>query len=312
MEGPTPGPLLATGIPNLDLVLGGGVPEGDVLLVVGPAGAGKTTLSFQMLVHAAASGQNVLYVATLSEPPSKLLRHLRSYTFYDERFIGKRLFLLNTYPLLTQSLDALTDALVSAVKEHQATLVVVDGMMTIHDLHPASAEFRQFVYELGAILAAQGCTTVVTTGEIPRELEYQFPEFTMADGVVELGTENVGTRTTRTLRVRKLRGQSPLLGQHLLRIDDAGLTVFPRPESVIPMANVGLSPARVSIGLPVLDTLMHGGPHRGSITLLAGSLGTGKTLSCLEFLMDGANRGEKGLLLGFRETPRQLLDKARA
>ncbi len=50
--------MLDTGVPNLNLILGGGIPEGDVLLVVGPAGSGKTTLALQMAFSIAASGQN--------------------------------------------------------------------------------------------------------------------------------------------------------------------------------------------------------------------------------------------------------------
>lgn len=58
---------LETGVPNLDLILGGGIPEGDTLLVVGSAGAGKTTLAFQVAFDLASRQQNVIYVSTLSE-----------------------------------------------------------------------------------------------------------------------------------------------------------------------------------------------------------------------------------------------------
>lgn len=311
MEG-TPSPqLVATGIPNFDLILGGGVPAGDVLLVTGRAGAGKTTLCFQMLFHAASLGQNVLYVATLAEPTTRLLGHLRSFTFYDESLIGTRLFLLSVYPLIAQSLDAVTRALVQAVREDRATLVVVDGLMTFHDLHPTSPEERGFIYELGTALASERCTTVLTSIDVPPTAEYQFPAFTMTDGIVELGSDDSGRAITRAIRVRKMRGLSPRLGQHNLRLDDAGLTVFPRLESTVEPRDVGLSPERAPLGLPELDAMMHGGPLAGSISILAGALGTGKTLTGLQFILEGARRGEKGLILGFRETPRQLIDKAR-
>jgi circadian clock protein KaiC len=67
----------------------------------------------------------------------------------------------------------------------------------------------------------------------------------------------------------------------------------------------------VESGLPELDRMMGGGPRASSITLIAGALGTGKTLAGLHFLMAGARRGEAGLFVGFREPPRQLVDKAR-
>lgn len=312
MGGTATGRLVTTGIPNLDLILGGGVPAGDVLLVTGPAGAGKTTLCFQLLFHAAAAGENVLYVATLSEPTIRLLAHLRSFRFYDEGLISKRLFLLNVYPLAAQSLDAVTAALVAAVREHRATLVAIDGLMTLGDLHPTSRAKRGFIYELGTTLTAEGCTTVLTSVDVPPAEEYRFPAWTMTDGIVDLGSRPVGTAITRTIQVRKLRGLRPLLGPHTMRIDDAGLTVFPRLESTIVPRDVGLSPERAPLGLPELDAMMHGGPLAGSTSILAGALGTGKTLTCLQFILTGARRGEPGLILGFRETPRQLVDKARA
>lgn len=303
--------MLQTGVPNLDLILGGGVPEGDVLLVVGPPGSGKTTLAFQMAFHTAARGENALYVSSLSEPPTRLMGHLRSYSFFDERLIGKRLFLLSIYPLVKQSLEKVADALVAAVREHEAALVIVDGVMTIRDLHPEAPELRSFIYELGAALPALDTTVLLTTSAGGPAMS-QFPEFTMADGILELGVQHLGTQTIRTIRSSKMRGLAPRLGQHSLRIDGRGLTAFPRIESVFEPRDAGISQNRVSLGLPELDAMAFGGLVAGSSTVLAGALGTGKTLACLHYIYDGAQRGEKGLLVGFRESPRQLMDKARA
>ena len=307
----TPGPLIETGIPNLDVVLGGGSPREDVLLVIGRAGTGKTTLCLQLLFHAAKSGQNVVYVSTVSEPANKLLRHLRGFTFYDESLIGKRLFLLSAYPLIKESLPAVSDALVQMVHEHQASIVVIDGLMSFHDLHPNAPEVRTFIYELGAVLATLGCTTLITSSGIAPAEEVQFPEFTMADGIVELETKDIGPQTVRRLRVRKVRGLAPLLGEHALQIDRSGIAVYPRLEAVFRTVDVGISAERMSTGTIELNTLMSGGPRAGSITLIAGAVGTGKTLASLQFLMAGASKGEKGLFIGFRETPHQLIDKAR-
>src|SRR4051812_23132293 len=76
--------LFETGVPKLDFILGGGIPESDVLLVLGPPGSGKTTLAVQMAFHTARRGRKVLYVSTYSEPPTRLLHHARGYSFYDE------------------------------------------------------------------------------------------------------------------------------------------------------------------------------------------------------------------------------------
>ena len=311
MAAPTSLSLLQTGIPNLDLILGGGVPREDVILVIGMAGTGKTTLCLQTLFNAATAGENVIYVSTVSEPATKLLRHIRSFSFYDETLIGKRVFLVNAYPIVKQSLQAVTDALVHAVQDHHASIVVIDGLMSFHDLHPGAPEVRTFIYELGATLAAYQCTTIVTSSGAAATAEHQFPEFTMADGIILLETEDVGSQTRRRIRVRKMRGLDPLLGKHGFRIDDSGVTVYPRLESTFTPSDVGLSPERISTGMPELDALLNGGPRANSITVLAGAVGTGKTLAGLQFIVEGAKKGEKGVFVGFRETRQQLVDKAR-
>lgn len=304
--------MLETGIPNLDRILGGGVPEGDVLLVVGPAGTGKTTLSLQMAFHLAGIGKPALYASTLSEAPNRLIKHTKGFSFYDERLLGRALFLLNIYPLVKQNLENVGEALTKAAKEHGARLLVLDGLMTLRELHPDTPELRIFLYDLAATLATLDCTTVLTSSRTEASTQPEPFGFTMADGIVELGRQNVGARTLRTIRASKMRGLAPLLGEHSLRIDGDGMAAFPRIESLYLPGDVGLSTDRVPLGLVELDDMMHGGPPAGSATVLAGALGTGKTLTCIHYIMEGVARGERGLIAGFRETPRQLMDKARA
>lgn len=300
-----------TGVPNLDFILGGGVPALDVMLVLGPAGSGKTTLSMQMAFHTARRGDTVLYVSTYSEPPNRLLRHCRTFAFYDESFIGKRLFVLSVYPLVRDELSRLRDALVEAVKERGAALVIFDGLMTLHDLHPRPLATRSLLYEMGATLSALGCTTVLTRSDLDPVARTTSPELTTSDAVLELGVRSLGTRLVRTVQVRKVRGRAPRLGTHALRIDGSGLSVFPRLESVALPAGPGPSPTvRAALGLAEVDAMMHGGPPAGGATLIAGAIGTGKTVASLHFMLEGARRGERVLYLGLRETSAQLLAKA--
>lgn len=280
------------------------------MLVAGPAGSGKTTLCLQLAFHTAAGGEVALYASTLSETPNRLLKHTKGYSFYDEKLLGKRLFILSIYPLVKRDLEGVGEALIQEVRQHGARLLVLDGLMTLRALHPGAPELRTFLYDLCATLATLGCTSVLTTTGTEASTMNELSEFTMADGIVELGRQDSGSRTVRTVRARKMRGLVPLLGEHALDISGEGMAAFPRIESLYVPVDAGFGKERVPLGVPELDAMMEGGFPPGSATVLAGVLGTGKTLTCLHYIMEGVRRGEKGMIAGFRETPRQLMDKA--
>src|SRR5262245_11901120 len=97
--------MFQTGVPNVDRILGGGIHRGDILLIVGPAGSGKTTITLQTAFNTAAKDRPALYISTLSEPPSRLLKHIETFPFFDRAKIGKSVYLMSVYPLVKLSLE---------------------------------------------------------------------------------------------------------------------------------------------------------------------------------------------------------------
>ncbi len=85
---PVPLSLLPTGVPGLDAVLGGGLPEYSFNLISGTPGAGKTTLVHQLMFAIAAPTRPALYFTVMGEPPLKLLRHQQQFAFFDPRKVG--------------------------------------------------------------------------------------------------------------------------------------------------------------------------------------------------------------------------------
>jgi len=63
-------------------------------------------------------------------------------------------------------------------------------------------------------------------------------------------------------------------------------------------------------GVKGLDELIEGGIPRGSVTLISGAPGTGKTLFCLQVLANGCREGEKGLLVSFEQKEKDILAQA--
>jgi circadian clock protein KaiC len=316
-----------TGIPNLDYVLGGGVPRGSLLLVVGQPGSGKTTMANQMAFAAAHSGQNVLVFTALSEPSSKLIAHLRSFSFYDDELIGDAIQFLSLEQFLSGGLAATGDEMVTATRRARATFVVLDGFRGIRGVDIDLQAARQFLYDVGTTLSMLGATTIITSEADPRDPAF-FPEATTADIILGLHYSLLGVKHRRRLEAIKVRGSAPLPGLHGLALGRSGIIIYPRLETQVTQAAQPPQPdafgpvsdtdipelpsgpeARVSFGLPELDAILGGGLTRATNTLIVGSLGSGKTLLGLHFALAGARAGEPTLFLGFRESYRQLLLK---
>ncbi len=74
---------LSTGVPGLDAVLGGGLPEFSFNVVAGAPGAGKTTLVQQIMFTLARRDRPALYFTVLGEPPLKMLRYQQQFEFFN-------------------------------------------------------------------------------------------------------------------------------------------------------------------------------------------------------------------------------------
>ncbi|GHG72211.1 ATPase domain-containing protein [Comamonas sp. JC664] len=303
--------LFETGIPSFDTLLGGGIPRRQSLIVAGDPGSGKTVLCSQLAFLAAAKGLPVVMATVTSEPHDKLVGELANFSFFKEELLGDRLFVMSAYSSLKQGARETRDLIVQTVRKRGAKLLFIDGLRAIRDLWQDEARLREFLYELGIGLAAADCIGLFTT-EYPLEKLLTLPEATTVDGIVSLSVAKQGARRMRRVEVVKLRGRPHIAGTHLMRIDGEGVSFIPRMESLAPPGEDSHSPStRASFGLPELDTLMGGGLPRTSATLLAGSMGIGKTLLAAHFAVGGARHGEPALFVSFHDSVAALAARAR-
>src|ERR1700682_5078414 len=86
---------LATGVPGLDEVLGGGLPEFSFNLIAGTPGSGKTTLAHQMMFALTTPERPALYCTVLGEPPLKLLRSQQQFEFFDLDKLNRSIRFIN-------------------------------------------------------------------------------------------------------------------------------------------------------------------------------------------------------------------------
>jgi circadian clock protein KaiC len=303
--------MLETGVPKLDRILGGGMLRGSIAMVIGAPGSGKTMLGQQIAFHAASRGDPVLYLTGYSETHEKLLSHNRGLEFFAPDLIGQQFHLASLPDLLRKGAEETEEAIMTTAQQQRASLVILDGFRSMRGFLGDDQAAAHFLYSLGAKLAMLGMTTLVLVEGDPGE-PTRYPELTICDMIVVLRRERAESRQRRTLEVLKARGSRPLGGDHPFVIDDTGIAIFPRFESVVTATEPAWNADRAGFGIADLDALMGGGLNAGTATLIAGSPGVGKTTLGLHFIAEGIRRQEPVLYIGFMESTAQLHEKARA
>jgi circadian clock protein KaiC len=304
---------LSTGVAGLDVLLDGGLVRGGVYLIMGNPGTGKTTLGNQVAFAHVASGGRAAYVTLLAETHSRMLGNLQHFDFFRPEIVGRSLFYVGGYLVLREKrLSGLLQMLRRVLQDERPTLLVLDGIASVHSLGESEAALKEFIAELQVMTEMSGCTTLILANVTP--VEATGPEHSMVDGLIDLRLVRSVQRTFREIEVLKFRSAHHYLGSHELEIDSSrGIVVRPRIEHVFARRQSAPGDTqylRVSTGIPNLDHMLGGGYLAGSTTMLLGFTGSGKTMLALHFLDAGARAGENGLHFGFYEAPSRLIEAA--
>ena len=223
---------LATGVPGLDQILGGGLPEFSFNLIAGTPGAGKTTLAQQIMFALSGPDRSALYFTVVGEPPLKMLRYQQQFTFFDVARVNDSVRYVNlSQEMVTGSLEKLLARIVQEVETTNPGVVIVDSFRTVAQAaeraQNGDLDLQYFVQQLAVRLTGWEATTFLVGEYDPSEAE-QNPVFTVADGVLWLLQSLDRNSMVRKVQVMKMRGQAPIPGLHTFRITDDGVQVFPR------------------------------------------------------------------------------------
>ena len=304
---------LATGVPGLDEVLGGGLPEYSFNLIAGPPGSGKTTLAHQIMFSLATPERPALYLTVLGEPPLKMLRYQQQFPFFDTAAVDRSVHFVNlSEEVGGGDLDQVLERIVAEVRRIAPAFVFVDSFRSIVLAAPGEAPngaLQRFMQQLGVLMSSWQATTFLI-GEYYADTDAN-PVFTVADGLIWLRQSVQRNSVVRKLEIKKMRGQPTLPGLHSFRIEAQGVRVF-APASALrataPTARAGLA-ARLGTGVAELDTMLGGGLPRGYSLLVAGPSGSGKSILAAAFLAEGARCGEHGVLAAFEQHPSRSRDR---
>ena len=305
--------LIDTGVPGLNEVLGGGLPELSFNLVAGGPGSGKTTMTMQLLFANATAERPALYFTLLGETGLKMMRYQQQFDFFDPSRVGRDVHFLNlSEEALTGDLDGVLTRITDEIDRLHPAIVVVDSfrsLMRAQGEHAPDRELEHFVQRLALQLTTWEITSFLI-GEYT-EHELRDPIFTVADGILWLSQEVNRNSVVRRLRVVKARGMESMPGLHTMRMTRSGVQVFPRtPERAEDVHPGGRE--RLSTGIAGLDEMMGGGIPVGDSLVLAGPTGTGKTTFAMKFIAAGLAAGESAVIAIFEEHPDIYLQRAKS
>jgi circadian clock protein KaiC len=270
---------IPTGVPGLDEILGGGLPEYSFNIIAGAPGSGKTTLAHQIMFANAGSDRPALYFTVLGEPAIKMLRYQQQFSFFDMSKVDGDSFRTVVRRAQTQS-------------------------------NAAELELQGFVQRLALHLTSWQATSFLVGEYTDGELRDN-PVFTVADGLFWLYQSVERNSIVRKMQVMKIRGQAPVPGLHTFRITEAGLHCFPRTFGLSQGKEGHIKGTRrISTGIAKFDEMLGGGIPEGESLLLAGPSGSGKSTVGMQFIDEGLKQGEPGIVAIFEEIPTEHVHRA--
>ncbi len=308
--------LLTTGVPGLDTILGGGLPELSFNIIGGAPGSGKTTFAQQIMFSLATPTSKALFFTAMGEPPVKMLRYQQQFDYFDFDKVGTAINFISLAPAVeTGNYDAVLAQIREEVRAHSPSLVFIDSFRSF--IQGAKGEQTQvaalqlFVQQLVTHMTGWNATTFLIGEYLANETD-QNPIFTVADGIIWLNQDVQRNTMARKIQVIKMRGRRQRPGLHAFRMTSAGIEIFPRILVAPEPTGSGLvsrAPAgRISMGLPVLDEMLGGGLPAGYSVLIVGPSGSGKSMLAAEFVAEGVRRNETAVVALFEKTPSQMLN----
>jgi circadian clock protein KaiC len=201
---------LSCGIAELDKMLGGGIPEGDTILVTGPTGSGKSILCAQFIAEGLKSGEPAVIVV-FEERPNEYMKRAKNFGFDLEKSKYEGILEILYLRPLDLSVDETMYEIIQAVERTGAKRLVIDSLSGFEiALAPGfRADFRESIYRMIGALTKSGVTILSSIEVQETFISYSFSNFGVSfisDDIIRLRYVSINGQLRRIVLVAKMRG----------------------------------------------------------------------------------------------------------
>lgn len=306
-------PKISTGITGLDEILLGGFSPSYCYMLRGGPGTGKTTFGLHFLLEGARAGENVLFISfeeqedNIRTTANKLGFDASSLPFLDLSPNSDFFAEAQSYDIFTSSeveREPITQSIVDTILRIKPARVFLDSLTQLRYLSSDRFQFHRQVLSFIRFLSENGITVLVSSETSPDVPDYDLQFLTHA--VIHL-ENNIDIRT---ISVIKYRNSDFLHGHHSYRLTDKGAIVYPRlnPTKLSRDYKWGV----LSSGINSLDKLLGGGIEEGTISMISGPAGVGKTTLGIQIANSCVSQGHKAAVFSFEEEVQMIVDRCQA
>lgn len=220
---------IRSGIPGFDDLVNGGIPEGNLVMVSGDPGSGKTAFCLGFLYRGAKDYNEPGVYISLEESNQDVIQEASYYGYDLDSLIKKKMLHISSIALY--DFDKLKNSIEEAIEGIHARRLVIDPGVVFRLFFEKELDARKTLLNLGKMLKRTNVTAVITNELSLDKLNSLFglEEF-VADGVILLYHTKLENRFIRSIGVLKMRGTKISEKLHPIEIGANGLRVLSKQE----------------------------------------------------------------------------------